>query len=356
MDISVIDPRLAVCEIKETDVVWHNPRVAPFSLRGVFYDEEKGFYYRMPKEVSINVSEGVHGLSKCTAGGRLRFRTDSPYIAVRCLAPTIKPMPHMPLTGSHGFCYYLDGFCHGKMTPTIQEAVNPDSSRISFAGSTRHTAAPGMHDVELYFPLYGGVAEFEVGLAEGSKIEAPRPYTYEKPIVLYGSSIAQGACASRPGNDVLSHLCRMFDADVLNLGFSGCGNCEPAMIDYLGTLDASAIIFDYNYYVDRKDRVLPPHYDVYRKLRDAHPDIPIIMIDKPGCDYDAAGYAARTEMIRGTYERATAEGDKKVAMIDAYDLFGDDFRDACLVDRCHPTDLGFLRMALAIEKVLRPLL
>ena len=58
-------------------------------------------------------------------------------------------------------------------------------------------------------------------------------------------------------------------------------------------------------------------------------------------------------MIRSTYGRALGESDEKVAMIDAYDLFGDTFRDACLVDVCYPSDLGFVRMSMTIEKVLR---
>ncbi len=357
MDITALDPRLAERELRESDIVWRTPETPPFSLRGVFFDEKEGLYVRMPLLVAAEANPSVRVLARMTAGGRLRFRTASPYIALRALVPNFSPMGHMPLTGSHGFAFFVDGRYDGKVAPSPKEALDPKDGRIAFAGSYRHHAGEGMHDVEIYLPLYGGVAAFEIGLAESAELLPPRPYTHEKPIVAYGSSITQGACASRGGNDALSHLSRMLDSDILNLGFSGNGNAEPAMLDYLCSLEnVGAYIFDYNYYTDAPDRILPPHSEIYRRLRAAHPDVPILMIDKPGCDYDPEGYAIRCKMIEETYRTAVAEGDTRVAMLDAYELFGDEYRDACLVDTNHPNDLGFLRMAEAMAKALSPFL
>ena len=356
-DIAVLDPRLASCEVKETDVVWRSALSAPFTLHGVFFDEAEGLYRRMPHEVAVAVSDAVRKLSRCTAGGRVRFRTNSPYLALRCLAPTFWAMPNMALTGSHGFAFYVDGVYAGKVSPSCTAVSAPVEGRIPFAGSIDLRGGGVMHDVELWFPLYGGAATLDIGVREGSDVLPPRPYTIEKPIVSYGSSITQGACASRVGNDALSHISRKLDAEVLNLGFSGNGNAEPAMLDHLASLDAAAYIFDYNYYLDKPDRVLPPHYEIYRRLRDAHPDVPILMIDKPGGpDFSPRTYEIRRDMIRATYERAVSEGDTRVAMIDAYDFFGDEDRDACLVDTNHPSDLGFLRMAKVMVAALRPML
>ena len=109
MDLSVIDPRLVDAKIEAEDVVWQDALLAPFSLHGVYFDEELRSYRRMPLAAAKAVNPGVFGLSGNTAGGRLRFRTDSPYVAIRAMLPTPALMNHMPLSGSAGFALYIDG-------------------------------------------------------------------------------------------------------------------------------------------------------------------------------------------------------------------------------------------------------
>ena len=355
MEIGKIDPRLLDTLLKVDDAVWRSVLETPFSVHGVFYDEELGMFLRMPKEVSVKVSLQVRGLSERTSGGRVRFKTDSPYVAIHCTAPAFAPMPHMSLTGSHGFSVYADGVFAGKVTPSVDEATVKERKKITFSGIVRLKGAD-VHEIEIYMPLYGGVCELSVGLKEGAALESPREYKYKKPIVIYGSSITQGACASRPGNDFAMHLSRMLDADVINLGFSGNGNAEPEMLKYLASLDASAYVFDYNYYSDRLDRILPEHYDIYRILRESDQKVPILMMDKPSVIFAGKDYRVRSEIIRATYERAGALGDRLVAMMDAKELFGEVDADACVVDTDHPNDLGFYRMAQSMYPYLKGLL
>ena len=355
MEIGKIDIRLANASLKVTDAVWRSALESPFSVHGVTYDSDLGMFLRMPKEVSAKVSPQVRGLSERTSGGRVRFKTDSSYVAIHCTAPAFAPMPHMPLTGSHGFSVYADGVFAGKVTPSVDEVTEKGKDKITFSGivSFKETKT---REIEIYMPLYGGVCELLIGVKEGASLEAPGEYKYKKPIVIYGSSITQGACASRPGNDFAMHLSRMLDADVLNLGFSGNGNAEPEMLKYLASLDASAYVFDYNYYSDRPDRVLPAHYDIYKILRESDSSVPILMIDKPSVIFAGEDYNIRSKMIFETYERALREGDRLVAMMDAKELFGERDADACVVDTDHPNDLGFYRMAESIYPYLKRLL
>ena len=355
MDISKIDPNFSNSFVNEPDVFWRSVHKHPFSVHGVFYDSEEGMFLRMPKEVARNVSSEVYALSQRTSGGRVRFKTDSPYVAIYCEAPTFGAMPHMPITGSHGFSVYCNGVYAGKVMPSVKEVTTPHEERISFGGVVK-LCADGWKDIEIYMPLYGGVCELLIGVKEGTKVDTPREYTYKKPIVMYGSSITQGGCASRPGNDYAMRLSRMLDADVLNLGFSGSGNAEPAMLDYLTGLDASAYVFDYNYYSSRPDRILPKHSEIYEALRTSDPSVPILMIDKPAYMFAGDDYPIRSRMIRDTYERAKNAGDHLVDMMDARELFGEEEPDACVVDTAHPNDLGFYRMADAIFPRLKRLL
>lgn len=355
MDIGKIDSNLSATYAKRDDAVWYSPLNPPFTIHGVFYDEEAGMFLRVPRDVSCKISDSVTALARTTAGGRVRFKTDSPYVSIYCRAPRIKHMPHMPITGSHGLSVYCNGRYAGKMMPSVDEVVSPHAEGILFGGIATLNSN-GMSEIEIYMPLYGGIKELKIGVKEGSVIEPPRDYKYKAPIVIYGSSITQGACASRPGNDFAMRLSRLLDADVINLGFSGSGNAEPAMLEYLAGLDASAYIFDYNFYLSRPERVLPPHFDVYMALREKNPKTPILMIDKPGYMFAGRNYAVRSEMIRSTYEKAVALGDGLVDFMDAKELFGDECPEDCLVDTDHPNDLGFYRMAENIYPKLRRLL
>ena len=355
MEISKIDTRLSASFIKKSDVVWRSVREEPFSIHGVMYDGEKGMFLRMPREVAARVSPQVLGLSERTSGGRVRFKTDSPYVAVYCVAPAFDAMPHMPLTGSHGFSVYSGGVFVGKITPAVSVVTSPERETVSFGGVV-DLSADGYKEIEIYMPLYGGVCELYVGVSEGACIDKPREYKYKKPIVIYGSSITQGACASRPGNDFAMRLSRMLDADVWNLGFSGNGNAEPAMLEYMASLDVSAYVFDYNYYSDRPERILPKHSEIYEIMRASDLTVPILMMDKPSVIFAGENYAIRSKMIRETYEMAINKGDRFVAMMDAKELFGDEEPDACVVDTDHPNDLGFYRMADSIYPYLKRLL
>ena len=87
-----------------------------------------------------------------------------------------------------------------------------------------------MEEFQLNFPLYSGIGSLAVGLDEGAVLETPAPWSNPAPVVIYGSSITQGGCASRPGSAFPAMLSRMLDRPFLNFGFSGSGKGEPEVI------------------------------------------------------------------------------------------------------------------------------
>ncbi len=62
--------------------------------------------------------------------------------------------------------------------------------------------------------------------------------------------------------------------------------------------------------------------------------------------------AARREIIRRTHQRTLAAGDLRTYFVDGETLFGARGRFACTIDRCHPNDLGQMRMAETLCPVL----
>ncbi len=107
-------------------------------------------------------------------------------------------MLHMPATGVSGVDLYAknsDGkwlWCKGNYS--FADTINYNFRNIT-PNDNYHKMGREYH---LYLPLYNSVEWMEIGTEEDALFE-PIPIRKEKPIVVYGTSIAQGGCASRPG-------------------------------------------------------------------------------------------------------------------------------------------------------------
>lgn len=354
MRIDEIDQNLKIeTDIEEPDLVWLNAREAPFLISGILYDEEQGCFVRLPQSVADSVSEGVANLNHHTAGGRVRFRTNSACIAIRAVMATEYLMSHITLIGQSGFDLYHQVSDRGEDI-YYQSFKPPMGMRAGYSSAVMTDGKMAQYTIN--FPLYDGVKELYIALKKGSALEAPMPYRCEKPIVYYGSSITQGGCASRPGNSYQAILSRRLNAEHVNLGFSGSGRAEQEMVRYLSGLDMSVFVCDYDYNCLSTEHLWQTHMPLYRAVREAHPDLPIILISAPTVIKDPENFIARRAAIRGTYDTAIADGDKNVYYIDGAELFAGECWDGCTVDGVHPNDFGFYRMAMRIEKTLKPIM
>ncbi|MCI8599997.1 MAG: hypothetical protein HFE45_00155 [Oscillospiraceae bacterium] len=336
--------------ITEPDIVWLDIKKTPFAISGIFYEEGRGFL-RMPQQTAEQVSEGVAGLNADTAGGRVRFRTDSPFIAIEAQMAVQDLMPHFTRLGQSGFDLYrkTEGqpcYLASFMPPTLMKE-----------GYSASVAADGeLAEYTVNFPLYDRVSELYIALKRDAVLEAPAPYRNEKPVVFYGSSITQGGCASRPGNSYPAILSRRLHMEYVNLGFSGSGKAEPAMRRYLAQLPMAAFVCDYDHNAPDADYLQKTHLPLYRAVREAQPLLPIIFMTSTDVLLRGGVWRERREIIRRTYETALAEGDQNVYFIDGEALFAGEGWDGCTVDGCHPNDLGFYRMAMGLEGTLEKVL
>lgn len=351
-DISKIDPNFLSGSVMADDFVWYDILNAPIEIRGLAVHEGDCFC-RLDEKVLPLMNEGVQSLAYHTAGGRVRFRTNAEKIAVRVCSRYANMMSHMPLTGSAG----IDVYENGKFTASVRPASDTDGWYEGLVPNAFFTGDDV--DIEINLPLYNGLTHMVIGLPEGASLEAPRPYTVDVPVVYYGSSITQGGCASRPGNTYQGFLSRWFDTDHINFGFSGSARGEKEMAEYIATFPMSVFVMDYDHNSPSPEHLWNTHENFFKIIRKAHPDVPVIFITRPDAqtnyEYQSLGdhYAERCrEPIFTTYQNALKAGDQKVFFVDGNTLFGDDDFDACTVDRCHPNDLGFYRMAQAIRPVL----
>lgn len=87
--------------IKKEGVHFYRCLEPPFGVFDVFY--EGGRFRRMPEVVAASVSDGVRYLHTNTAGGRVRFKTDSAYLAISAILDNVGKMSHLAFTGAIGF-------------------------------------------------------------------------------------------------------------------------------------------------------------------------------------------------------------------------------------------------------------
>lgn len=336
-NIAAIDPNFNVSDaFGRDDVVMRNCREEPFTVHGLFYRDGK--FRRLPEEVAERVSPGVHRLHAHTAGGRVRFVTDSPFVAISAEMPFLSRFSHMPLTGAAGFDLYADGVFVKTFVPPLG-LTDGYRGIITFPDRKRRT-------VMIDFPLYSEVSDLFIGLAPDTLLERAPDYRITLPTVFYGSSITQGACASRPGNCYEAPLSRRFDFDYLNLGFSGSAKGEDAMIDYLASLPASVFFLDYDHNAPSPAHLAETHEKLFLAFRATHPDTPVVMMSRPRAILNAED-TARRAVVETTYKNAIASGDKKVYFLDGPALTALSGNEG-MVEGTHPNDLGFASMAAAL--------
>ena len=345
IDVAKIDKNFTVNEkVLREGQKFYSCEEEPFALYGVFREGER--FVRMPRAVAETVSQGVTGLSTHTAGGRVRFITDSPYVALVAQVANHFNGNHFTLYGSSGFDAYINK--PGEMPYYIATFSVPDCKERDYQSIINLPA--GEWEVTINFPLYRAVKDVYIGLDEGASLKAPTPHKYEKPVLYYGSSVTQGGCANRPGMSYQGILSRRLDCNFINLGFSGSAKGEDTMIDYLASLDPSVFVIDYDYNAVTPEHLEATHEKLFKTFRAAHPTTPVIMISAPMPELHLSdSLRARRTIIHRTYMNAVTAGDKNVWFIDGATIITTEGT----VDHCHPTDLGFTQMANGIEPVLR---
>lgn len=350
MKIESIDGKFALeTTVTRPGLVFKDVLEEPFKIYGLM--RENGHFVRMPQEIANTVNGGVAEHNVCTAGGRVRYVTDSPYVAVAVKYNVMRKLRHFAYSGSIG----MDVYCDDGEGDVYIGTYMPDGESDVFEAAMDFPPHDGLRTVTIHFPLYSGVDELMIGYQEGSNLSPAPEYDIADPIVFYGSSITQGGCVSRPGNAYENLLSRLLSCDHVNLGFAGSAFGEESMARYLASLNMSAFILDYDHNAPTAEHLEKTHEPMFRAVREAHPDVPIIMLSRPMYHLDE-DCRRRVEIIRRTYEKAVAAGDRKVCFIPGPDLIEERLREVATVDNCHPNDCGFVSMAYALLEPLKKFL
>ena len=352
-EISKIDKNFNIqTKLDKSDIKYYDLKCGKFEIYGLYKPYEVDGYCRMDRNVASAVSEGVASLNICTAGGRIRFKTNSKYVAIYRNLVFFKEgggkLPHMPAVGSSGYDIYLVE--NGQQI--FYRSFIPEYNFNETFEQVIDFEDDSEKDIIIHMPLYNGCSSMYIGLQENAYIKESSGYKKASPMLFYGSSITQGGCASRPGNAYTNMLSRIFNIDHINLGFAGNAKGEDEIAEYVSNIDCSIFVYDYDHNAPNAEHLKNTHEKMFLKFREKHPDTPVIFMSMPLTHGRKYKENERTKVIKETYNNAINRGDKNVYFIDGRDLFMHCGGSDCTVDRTHPSDLGFFSMAKCVADVI----
>ncbi len=341
-------------------IKWTNPLDIKYPViqNQGFGEEISQTYTRLPQRAKGVIRDAVWNLSENSSGLAIYFYTNAPQLYIRYKVKGPLNMPHMPTTGVSGVDLYRvnsDGdahFCFGNYS-------FGDTIRYSFDHLEKDIHHKRGAEYRLYLPLYNSVEWMEIGIPENAELKFVQATT-EKPIVLYGTSIAQGACASRPAMAWGNILQRKLDYPLINLGFSGNGRLEPEVLNLINDIDAKLYILDCmpNLTNLSEDEISQKVIQAVLQIRSKH-SVPILLIDHAGNsngETDSTSYnryIKTNQAQRIAYEQLMANHIKDLYYLSHDEL---DFPKDGWVDYVHPSDFGMQQQARVVEEKVREIL
>lgn len=324
-------------------------------LIGKGFSDTPNLYERLPSSLNGKIRPALWSLSTNCSGLAIRFRTNSPVIAAKWEVTGNVVMNHFAPSGIKG----LDLYCLKNGKWQFVNSARP-AGKITTTIIIDHMVGNDM-EYMLYLPLYDGLVNLEIGVKATAVINSPiidSPHK-EKPVVFYGTSITQGGCASRAGMSYPSQLSRMLDRQTINLGFSGNGQLDLEIAEFMADIDASCFVIDCLPNVTTAQ--MKEKYARFLKIiRDKRPDVPILMVETilfPHMYFDQTIYSLLREKnatLQKIYADQKKKHDKNIYYLKGDHLIGNDSEGT--VDGVHLTDLGFMRMSQNLYPVIRKLI
>lgn len=335
-------------------LTWHD--ASQFEILGRVYPDSLPVYARIPAFRKDVTRYEVYELGQHSAGISIRFRSDSPDIILKWNTVFNNHMTHMADIGTRGLdLYTLTDDGRWRYIGPGRPMGNPTYWTASA------NMEPKMREYMIHLSLYDQVDKLEIGIDEGYSIEKPQVDSPRrgKPVVIYGTSLAHGATASRPGMAASNILQRELDCEFINLGFSANGKLDYEIAEMMADVDAAAYIMD-NIPNSSVDQIRNKTEKFVKILRDRHPDVPIIFIEDPkfpGIPLNkkiTAEVERKNRAIREVYAQMTANGLDNTYYVEQINLQPED-GDATS-DEYHYTDIGFRKYCDTLLPILRNIL
>ncbi|QIL40855.1 hydrolase [Pedobacter sp. HDW13] len=347
----------------DTGLKWFNPKLYPYTtLKGKAWQntDSANYYNRLPSAAEKTVRKEVWNLAKNTAGEYIDFNTNAKKIVVKYQLAGGKSLDNMPTLGVSGLDLYAQDTENKWHWIKAAYSYN-DTVTYSYENFNPNVK---IKKLRLYLPLYNTPKWLKIGVATNDDFTVEK--VEEQPVlVFYGTSIMQGASASRPGMAWLNILGRKLNQPVINLGFSGNGRLEAPLIDLMSSTAAKLFVLDCQ--PNLTDKTVYPAEEIEKRittsvqiLKEKHPNTPILLVEhsvglaSANLDLALTGkYIWTSQVLNNTYQKIKKSGVKGLYILTAKDI---GFTDDSTIDGTHPNDLGMMRYADAYEKIIRKIL
>jgi len=343
-DIKDIDKNMKELESQEANVDWYavDSNIINEYLLGKGL--KNGAFNRLS---DLKVSDNTETLKLHPAGENIEFKTKSPFIKIKAQLAGAAYMSHMTAVGTIGFSLYVKK--GDKWYFVNSTKINKPEYELDIVKN--------INDVEytyrLYFPLYQALNSVSIGVEKNSPFEFLKDEMDS--LIIYGTSISQGGCASRPGMDYGAILGRMKHLNVINLGFSGSCKVEREMLTIINEIikerNVKYMVFELESnspsYEHMRERFSYFLENLYNKENIeiffiSHFDEAITMINDKEMKW------------RKGFRKLHVELSKKYNLhfIDGYKMIKELDCDGS-VDGAHLTDLGFYCVAKKLAKLIK---
>jgi predicted TIM-barrel fold metal-dependent hydrolase/lysophospholipase L1-like esterase len=320
---------------------------------GRCHDENN--YHRLPQKYKGVVRDPVWEESLSAAGISIRFRTNAATLRVRWSLAEKGRSWNLNPAGADGLDLYA-------WTDKGWQYVNTALAKDTINEFTLlRNGDPVCREYLLNLPLYNCVTGLSIGVNQWAVMTKPgqRSLLDKKPVVYYGSSIAQGASASRPGLAYTNLLARKLDRSFVNLGFSGEGTFDASVGQAMSEVDAALYAIDCTPN-SKKEIIYERAVELVKLLKARRPATPVLLIE--GYYYDDKAFEkdsnsnidAKRKELRRAYDTLVRAGIKGLYYKTGEGLIGYDHEGT--VDGVHPDDIGMQRFAAQMLPVIRTIL
>ena len=314
-------------------------------------------YTRLPQAYMDSCRKDQQWLYDHSSGIAVRFASNSKRIAAQWNLKNNFHMQHMAMTGIKGTDLYTLNQQTGKWEYVNTARPQEKNFKADSIQSKLYVENLDgeMREYMIYLPLYDGINWLQIGVDSTAELIQPQvdnPRSMGK-IVLYGTSIQQGGCASRTGMVPSAMIQRDFNLECVNIATSGQARMDFYIAEAMASIEDAIC-----YVIDpvpncTKDRCDTATYDFIKILRTLRPEVPIVMVEglmypyTRHDSYHAEYLPQKNECFRRGFDEHVAENPKGMYYMTHEGQTGPDMEGT--VDGVHLTDYGFRAYADLLE-------